>query len=63
MSNHTPLKHLFNALHGCLPYEYDEKYVNGVGPEDNIAISKTGSNRTIYQLQTVRTPNTVLMLL
>ena len=48
MSNHTPLKHLFSALHGSLHYEYDEKYVNGVGPEDAITISKTGSNRNIY---------------
>lgn len=48
MSNHTPLKHLFATLHGCLPYEYNEKYVNGVSQGDAIAISKTSSERNIY---------------
>ena len=48
MSNHTPLKHLFTALHGSLPYEYDEKYAHGAGTEDTIIISKTNSDRNIY---------------
>jgi hypothetical protein len=48
MSNHTPLKTLFAALHGSLPYEYDEKYFNGSGLEDAIIISKTSSERYIY---------------
>lgn len=48
MSNYTTLKALFTALHGSLPYEYDEKYVSGVGLEDTIAISKTNSERNIY---------------
>lgn len=48
MSNYITLKLLFNALHGSLPYEYDEKYTNGANTEDSITISKTGSERTIY---------------
>lgn len=48
MSNRTTLKALFAALHGSLPYEYDEKYVNGATPEDFIVISKTNSERNIY---------------
>lgn len=43
MSKYTALKNLFTALHGSLPYEYDEKYVNGRGAEDYIVIRKTGS--------------------
>lgn len=48
MSNYITLKTLFNALHGSLPYEYDEKYVNGVDQEDAIVISKTNPERSIY---------------
>lgn len=48
MSNYITLKLLFTALHGSLPYEYDEKYINGANTEDSIAISKTGSEHTIY---------------
>lgn len=48
MSNHTALKALFTALHGSLPYEYDEKYINGANQEDTIVISKTSSDRSIY---------------
>lgn len=48
MSNRKTLKALFAALHGSLPYEYDEKYVNGVDAKDSIAISKINSNRNIY---------------
>lgn len=48
MSNNTALKTLFAALHGSLHYEYDEKYVTGVGLEDAVAISKTDSDRNIY---------------
>lgn len=48
MSNHKTLKALFMALHGSLPYEYDEKYVDGVGIENAIVISKTNSDRNIY---------------
>ena len=45
MSNYTTLKTLFTALHGSLPYEYDEKYIDA-GP--SIAITKGGTDRTIY---------------
>lgn len=48
MNNHAILKLLFTALHGTLPYEYNEKYINGVGLEDTIAISKTNSDHVIY---------------
>lgn len=48
MSNSKTLKALFTALHGSLPYEYDEKYFNGAGLEDAIIISKTNSERSIY---------------
>lgn len=48
MSNYITLKTLFAALHGSLPYEYDEKYINGATQEDIIVISKTNSERGIY---------------
>ena len=48
MSNYITLKTLFTALHGSLPYEYDEKYVNNVHMGDFIVISKTSSERSIY---------------
>lgn len=48
MSNRKTLKALFTALHGSLPYEYDEKYINGANREDTIGISKTSSDRNIY---------------
>lgn len=48
MSNRKALKTLFAALHGSLPYEYDEKDVDGAGLEDTIIISKADSNRIIY---------------
>lgn len=55
MINYTPLKLLFTTLHGSLPYEYDEKYINGAEQEDYIIISKTSSERSIYI--TENTPN------
>lgn len=48
MSNNTALKTLFTTLHGSLTYEYDEKYVTGVGTEDAVVISKTDSDSNIY---------------
>lgn len=48
MSKYTTLKALFTTLHGSLPYEYDERYLNGAGLEDAIIISKTNSERSIY---------------
>lgn len=48
MSNYITLKTLFAALYGILPYEYDEKYINGTDTEDSIVISKTNSERSIY---------------
>lgn len=48
MSNCVTLKTLFAALCGCLPYEYDELYVNVENPGRHIVISKKDSERTIY---------------
>lgn len=48
MSNRKTLKALFTALHGSLPYEYDEKYINGGESRDAIVISKISSERNIY---------------
>lgn len=48
MSDYITLKTLFTALHGSLPYEYDEKYINGANQEDAIIIGKTSSERGIY---------------
>lgn len=48
MSNHTTLKALFATLHGCLPYEYDERYINGENTVRSIVINKEDSERTIY---------------
>lgn len=60
MSNYTTLKILFTALHGSLPYEYDEKYFNGAGLENAIIISKTGSERSIYITENMPGDNTIL---
>ena len=48
MSNHTTLTTMFSILHGSLPYEYDELYVNGNGTDSSIVISKKDSERTVY---------------
>lgn len=48
MSNHTTLTTLFTALHGSLPYEYDELLVNEKGLSQTIVISKPDTERTIY---------------
>lgn len=59
MSNYTALKNLFVALHGSLPYEYDEKYSNGAGLEDAIIISKTNSERSIYITENMPDDNNI----
>lgn len=59
MSNYTALKFLFTALQGNLPYEYDEKYSNGAGPEDAIIISKTSSERSIYITENMPATNNI----
>lgn len=48
MSDHTTLTTLFAILHGSLPYEYDELYVNGKGTPHSLVINKKDSKRTIY---------------
>ena len=50
MSNHTTLSTLFATLHGSLPYEYDEKYLD-TGTTASILISKSDSNH-IMQIAT-----------
>ena len=48
MSDNTTLATLFATLHGSLPYEYDELYVNGKDTYHSIVITKEESERTIY---------------
>lgn len=62
MSNYITLKTLFTAIHGSLPYEYNEKYSNGTGPEDAIIISKTGSERSIYITENMPDDNAIFDL-
>lgn len=62
MSNYITLKTLFTALHGSLPYEYDEKYFNGAGLEDAIIISKTSSERSIYIIKNMPYENAIFDL-
>lgn len=62
MSNYTALRSLFAALHGNLPYEYDEKYFNGAGLEDAIIISKTSSERSIYITENLPEDNNIFDL-
>lgn len=52
MSNHTILKTLFTALHGSLPYEYDERYANSKNTNPHITITKENSERTLYITET-----------
>lgn len=59
MSNHTTLKTLFTALHGSLPYEYDEKYLHDGLQEDAIVISKTNSERSIYIIANLPNDNNI----
>lgn len=60
MSNHTTLTTLFTALHGSLPYEYDELLVNNEGPDQIIVISKPDTERTIYITANIPDDNGVL---
>lgn len=62
MSNHTTLKLLFTTLQGTLPYEYDEKYLDGTGLEDTIIISKTSPERSIYVTKNTPYENAVFDL-
>ena len=62
MSKYTALKTLFATLHGSLPYEYDEKYLNGAGLEDAIIISKTNSERSIYITENMPYDNNIFDL-
>lgn len=62
MSTYTALRFLFAALHGNLPYEYDEKYFNGAGLEDAIIISKTGTERSIHITENMPDDNNIFDL-
>lgn len=62
MSNYTALRLLFAALQGSLPHEYDEKYFNGMGLEDAIVISKTGSERSMYITENMPDDNVIFDL-
>lgn len=45
MDKNTNIHTLFHILHGCLPYEYDEKLVTN---ENTIIITKEDSDNTAY---------------
>lgn len=62
MSKYASLKTLFTTLHGSLPYEYDEKYFDGVGLEDAIIISKANSERSIYITANMPSDNNIFDL-
>ena len=48
MNEHTTLTILSATLRGCLPYEYDEQYINGKDTDHGIVITKGDSERTVY---------------
>ena len=60
MNKYATLTALFTAFHGTLPYEYDVTRVNGVGLEDTIVISKTGSEHAIYITANMPDDNDIL---
>lgn len=62
MNKYIALKTLFTTLHGSLPYEYDEKYINGMGLEDAIIITKTNSERSIYITENMPYDNNIFDL-
>lgn len=48
MNEHTTLTILSATLRGCLPYGYDEQYINGKDADHSIVITKEDSERTVY---------------
>lgn len=60
MSNYTTLKTLFATFRGCLPYEYDEQYINGKDTDHSIVITKEDSERTVYITENTPDHNSIL---
>lgn len=48
MNDNKNLQTLFHILNGCLPYEYDEKYLDTKDTNASILITKKESNRTLF---------------
>lgn len=48
MNGNENLQALFHILNGCLPYEYDEKYLDTKDTDDSILIAKKESSRTLF---------------
>lgn len=60
MNEHTTLNHLHAILRGCLPYEYDEQYINGKDTDHSIVITKEDSERTVYITENTPNHNNIL---
>lgn len=60
MNDNETIRNLFRILNGCLPYEYDEKYINDAERGDAITISKTNSERSIYITANMPNSNAIL---
>lgn len=48
MNGNKNLRTLFHILNGCLPYEYDEEYLDTKDTDSSILITKEGSSRTLF---------------
>lgn len=47
MNGNKNLRALFHILNGCLPYEYDEKYLDTKDTDASILITKKESSRAL----------------
>lgn len=48
MNGNKNLRTLFHILNGCLPYEYNEEYLDTKDTDSSIMITKEESNRTLF---------------
>lgn len=60
MNEHTTLTILAATLHGCLPYEYNERYINSKDTDHSIVITKEDSERTVYITENTPDHNGIL---
>ena len=60
MNEHTTMTILSATLRGCLPYEYDEQYINGKDTDHSIVITKGDSERTVYITDNTPDHNSIL---
>lgn len=60
MNDHMTLTTLFSILRGCLPYEYDELYINGENMDHSIVINKKDSELTMYITMNAPDDNDIL---